>query len=77
MTKLTITRGDGAGGAIGPSRWGDWRPYPPDTLRFTYAGTAPLRFEALVFNGMGHVYSNGTNHPVDIASLAWAFFAAP
>ena len=48
-----------------------------DTLRFTYAGTAPLRFEALVVNGMGHVYSNGTNHPVDIASLAWAFFAAP
>ena len=26
LTKLTITRGDGAGGAIGPSRWGDWRP---------------------------------------------------
>jgi polyhydroxybutyrate depolymerase len=47
-----------------------------DTLRFTYAGTAPLRFEALVVDGMGHVYSNGTNHPVDIASVAWAFFTA-
>ncbi len=47
-----------------------------DTLRFTYAGPAPLRFEALVVDRMGHVYGNGTNHPVDIAAVAWAFFAA-
>ncbi len=47
-----------------------------DTLRFTYAGTPPLRFEALVVHEMGHVYGNGTNHPVDIAAVAWAFFTA-
>ena len=47
-----------------------------DTLRFTFAGVAPLGFEALVINGMGHVYSNGTNHPVDLPSVAWAFFNA-
>jgi len=47
-----------------------------ETLRFTYAGPAPLRFEVLVVNGMGHVYGNGTNHPIDIAAVAWPFFAA-
>jgi polyhydroxybutyrate depolymerase len=46
-----------------------------DTLRFAYAGAPPLRFEALVLDGMGHVYGDGTNHPVDIAAVAWAFFA--